>query len=79
MYKTVSFLTSCSMEKSQDFGVLSSLKFGAFLIPLIYFFSSYQSPIPADQVKPLAEYDYEGGNANASRFFLIVISPWHVN
>ena len=57
------------MENSQDFGVLSCLKLGAFLIPLIYFLSSYQSPIPADQVKPLTEYDHEGGNANASHFF----------
>jgi len=38
------------------------------LIPFYYFASSYQSPIPADQVKPLAEYDYEGGNAKSFTF-----------
>ncbi|KAF9682763.1 hypothetical protein SADUNF_Sadunf05G0142300 [Salix dunnii] len=31
--------------------------------------TGYQSPIPADQVKPLTEFDHEGGNANASHFF----------
>jgi hypothetical protein len=34
-------------------------------------------PIPADQVKPLTEYDYEGGKAIT--FWLVLIFLKHVN
>lgn len=36
----------------------------------------YQPPIPADQVKPLTEYDYEGGKNYNIYYCLVIISPF---
>ena len=34
-----------------------------YLIQCSQILSSYQPPLPADQVKPLAEFEYDGGNS----------------
>lgn len=36
----------------------------------------YQPPIPADQVKPLTEYDYEGGKNYNIYYCLVIIVPF---